>query len=389
MSETSTTPASTDIGVLVVHGIGNQRPNSTLDEFNDSLVGSLRRWLGPSAVVTARQPADGDVPAHAHVTIADPDGEPMHALVAEGYWADTVRTPTPGTLLRWLLAVVPFVVPRVLDGGLRRNSMRMDRLRKSRDHPVRGLVTLGSAIARLGAVSHLRDSPWSYAGAFALRICSAVLLVVAALATGPWSDGDVRWPPVLLAAAAASFSAARAAMRRIVRRAHVDPRPRMESRHVARWVDFYTAADPVPEGALPIEPAWGYSREIVNCRIPLLDHVRYWSNVQAFCASVVLELAEMAGRPCSAELHEAVATAAGQRAKALARRVWVRGALIIAAITAVAGNHARPMSLVVATATIAAAIALDRVLGDRAKVTARDWAPYARRRARAVVARQG
>ena len=72
----------------------------------------------------------------------------MRALVAEGYWADTVRTPTPWTLLKWLLAVVPFVVPRVLDGGLRRNSERMDRLRRSRaPHRLAGFA--GLALWRL------------------------------------------------------------------------------------------------------------------------------------------------------------------------------------------------------------------------------------------------
>ena len=54
------------------------------------------------------------------------------------------------------------------------------RVLAERDQPVRGLVTLGSAIAKLGAVGSLRDAPWRYTGAFALRICSAVALVLAA-----------------------------------------------------------------------------------------------------------------------------------------------------------------------------------------------------------------
>jgi len=373
MSDRNPTSGSTDIGVLVVHGIGNQLPNATLGELDDSLVGSLRRWLGPAAVACMVQPADGDTPAHAHVTLDDHDGAPMRALVAEGYWADTVRAPKPSTLLKWLLAVVPFVVPRVLDGGLRRNSERMDRLRRSRaphrlagfaglslwrlvqnvvvvgvtlallallvatwllavpreiydrlsrlkrmrpfarrgvavvgglvigalvlnvgkglstelrmalvvlfafgaglaftlprlvntvlgnfvgdcyallcdpeterkmvgrveerlawleaqvgdtpvvvvahsqgteiarrvlaerDRPVRGLVTLGSAIAKLGAVGYLRDAPWRYTGAFALRICSAVALVLAAvIAGGSWTSPRHLLPAALLVAA--------------------------------------------------------------------------------------------------------------------------------------------------------------------------------------------
>jgi hypothetical protein len=561
MSDTNPTSGSTDIGVLVVHGIGNQKPNATLGEFDDSLVGSLRRWLGPAAVAGDVQTADGDTPAHAHVTIDDPDGgEPLRALVAEGYWADTVHAPKPGTLLKWLLAVVPFVVPRVLDGGLRRNSERMDRLRGSRaphrlagfaglslwrlvqnvvvvgvtlallavlvatwllavpralydrlsrskwarpfvrrglaavaglaigvlvvtvgnglsmelqmalvvlfafaaalaftlprlvntllgnfvgdcyallcdpkteramvrrveqrlawleghvgdapvvvvahsqgteiarrvlaerDRPVRGLVTLGSAIAKLGAVGDLRDAPWRYTGAFALRICSAVTLVLAVvIAGGSWTDQRHVLPAALLVAAAAgAFTAGRKVLRFLVVTQHHDERP-LEPCHVGRWVDFYTSADPVPEGELKlITEDWGYSHEIVNTRVPLLDHVKYWSNVQGFCATVALELAEMAGRPRANAMSDAVAAAATERERALALRVRVRCALVLAAVGAIAANGLEVAPLVVAAATIGAATAIECVLAKRAGATARAWTPCAQLRARLAAGR--
>jgi pimeloyl-ACP methyl ester carboxylesterase len=561
MSDTNPTSGSTDIGVLVVHGIGNQAENATLGEFDDALVGSLRRWLGPAAVAGRLQPADGDTPAHAHVTLDDRDGEPLRALVAEGYWADTVLAPQPGTLLRWLLAVVPFVVPRVLDGGLRRNSERMDRLRRSRaphrlagfaglslwrlvqnvvvvgvtlallavlvatwllavpralydrlsrsqlmrpfarrgvavvgglvvgvlvvklgvglstelqmvlvvlfslgaalaftlprlvntvlgnfvgdcyallcdpdteramvgrveerlawlesqvgdapvvvvahsqgteiarrvlaerDRPVRGLVTLGSAIAKLGAVGYMRDAPWRYTGAFALRICSAVMLVLAVvIAAGSWTDPWQLLPAaVLVAVAAAAFTAGRAVLRLLVLGEHPDERP-LKPCHVGRWVDFYTSADPVPEGELTlITKSWGYSREIVNSRVPLLDHVKYWSNVQGFCATVALELGEMAGRPRGEAMRESVATAARDRARALALRVRLGCTLVLAAISSLVVGEGSTSSRVLAAATIAAAIAIRCVLARRAKAIAGSWAPCARREARREAARQ-
>lgn len=575
MSDTNPSSGSTDIGVLVVHGIGNQRRNATLDEFDDALVGSLRRWLGSSAVDAARRPDAPAVPAHARVTIDVAGGEPLRALVAEGHWADTVRAPSSWRLLTWLFSVVPFVVPRALDGGLRRSTARMDERRGNgeprrlafaaialgrlaqnlavvgltialllllsavwvlalpraaydrlrgpqslspavsrglsiaaglgigalsillgrgggmvsgvglsfvlvlgavvwftlprlvdsvlanyigdcyalltepdterdmvgrvegclswleaqvgdapvvivahsqgteiarrvlveHDHRVRGFVTLGSAIAKLGAVDDLRSARGRYGGAFGLRVLSAGLLVLAAVEGWRYAgallrtDGsppahagvDLVVPLVLLAGAAVSFTAALGAMRRIVDRRRPDRPEAMTPRHVERWVDFYTRCDPVPEGALPIAKDWGNagcSREIVNCRLALLDHVRYWSNVQGFCATVALELGEMAGRPRDKRLHEAVASGARERARLLAQRVRVRGALALAAISAVIAGEGSVAALVVAAATIGAAIGLECVLARRAETIAAGWSPCAPRDARREAARQ-
>ena len=114
------------VGVLVVHGIGERRREATLTELDDALAGSLRRWLGADRVRVSRHAAADPDPAYAHVRIDAGRGESAGALIAEGWWAAEVPAPSFTTLLRWLLTVVPFVVPRVLDAGLRRTSMRMD-----------------------------------------------------------------------------------------------------------------------------------------------------------------------------------------------------------------------------------------------------------------------
>jgi hypothetical protein len=95
-------PEQYDLGVLFVHGIGDQQQNSTLARFG----GSLQRWLGrwlepdgapgadriapePTVEVTAvqRRSGDGDTPAHASLLVGRP-GEPAVArqrwLLAEG-----------------------------------------------------------------------------------------------------------------------------------------------------------------------------------------------------------------------------------------------------------------------------------------------------------------
>src|SRR5215218_8967737 len=86
-------PQEYDLGVLFVHGIGDQQQNSTLARFG----GSLQRWLGrwlvpdgapgadriapePTVEVTAvqRRTADGDTPAHATLLVGRP-GQPAAA----------------------------------------------------------------------------------------------------------------------------------------------------------------------------------------------------------------------------------------------------------------------------------------------------------------------
>jgi hypothetical protein len=107
------TPSRTyDLGILFVHGIGDQPRGSTLVEFATPLV----EWLteraeavgGRAAVVNARLvPRDEDEPAHAELRV-EAEGTARHWLMAEAWWAASFRVPRFTDLARWTGAVVPW-----------------------------------------------------------------------------------------------------------------------------------------------------------------------------------------------------------------------------------------------------------------------------------------
>lgn len=123
-----------DLGVLFVHGIGDQQQNSTLARFGGSLQRWLRRWYGidrreparhaetvaPESLVEVtdvrRHTPDGDTPAHASLLVRQPGdpgtGEPevrQHWLLAEGWWAAEVSPPSFKAFARWVLPLLPWV----------------------------------------------------------------------------------------------------------------------------------------------------------------------------------------------------------------------------------------------------------------------------------------
>jgi hypothetical protein len=123
-----------DLGVLFVHGIGDQQQNSTLSRFGGSLQRWLRRWyvvdttepapraeqIAPQSMVEVtgvrRRTPDGDTPAHASLLVrrpADPGaGEPelrQRWLLAEGWWAAEVSPPSFKAFNRWVLPLLPWV----------------------------------------------------------------------------------------------------------------------------------------------------------------------------------------------------------------------------------------------------------------------------------------
>ena len=101
-----------DLGILFVHGIGDQPQGSTLVEFGTPLV----EWLAERAaarrgtvLVGEAQLAPGDpgTPAYADVTIAA-DGESRRWLMAESWWAASFGVVRFSDLARWATAVVPW-----------------------------------------------------------------------------------------------------------------------------------------------------------------------------------------------------------------------------------------------------------------------------------------
>ncbi len=102
----STQEEHVDLGVLFVHGIGQQRPGRTMASFAAALYGWLFRWncnkqLSPSSpelsetVLAPDLSVDAD-PAHATLTtkLRMGNGErDVRWLLAESWWADVFAPP--------------------------------------------------------------------------------------------------------------------------------------------------------------------------------------------------------------------------------------------------------------------------------------------------------
>ncbi|MCB0990356.1 MAG: tetratricopeptide repeat protein [Acidimicrobiales bacterium] len=114
--------AGYDLGLLVVHGIGNQRQGATLTEWSDSLTRWLQSWVAGEgaraakvSIPEANLKPGGDTPANLtmHVDLAvNGEQPPEHKrwLVAEGWWAETFEPPTFGELWTWSFSAVPAIL---------------------------------------------------------------------------------------------------------------------------------------------------------------------------------------------------------------------------------------------------------------------------------------
>lgn len=98
-----------ELGVLVVHGIGDQKQGATLTTWVDA----LSNWLGhrhtgspliPRVRRAVLRPNDG--PAHVELNVRD-DDDNQTWLFAEGWWASTFDPPTFGELWSWSFISVP------------------------------------------------------------------------------------------------------------------------------------------------------------------------------------------------------------------------------------------------------------------------------------------
>ena len=114
------TPAVHDIGVLFVHGIGQQRRGDTLIQWTDMIFEWLLRWLAGSKSEHANNlhPELSDVvlrpeqngrnePAHATVRIVDEQEQIASWLVVESYWAESFYEPAYRKLLGWAFRQLP------------------------------------------------------------------------------------------------------------------------------------------------------------------------------------------------------------------------------------------------------------------------------------------
>ncbi|HVF05292.1 MAG TPA: hypothetical protein VNA20_10655 [Frankiaceae bacterium] len=95
------------LGVLVVHGIGEQRRGSSVRQAADALARALR----PHATVTLAgvdvdPDADRERPAHLEILL-ERDGDAARWLLAESWWARAFQPPTFREVLRWAWRVAP------------------------------------------------------------------------------------------------------------------------------------------------------------------------------------------------------------------------------------------------------------------------------------------
>jgi hypothetical protein len=127
-----------DLGVLFVHGIGDQQQFSTLAQFGGALQSWLGRWTvggRPTAdeqiappprveVVAVDQDPDPDQrPAHAEVALKPRDGagQPERRwLLAEAWWAPEVRPPRFRDFARWILPMFPWLAAEYAVAASRR-----------------------------------------------------------------------------------------------------------------------------------------------------------------------------------------------------------------------------------------------------------------------------
>jgi hypothetical protein len=113
--------AGFDLGVLFVHGIGEQRQYSTLSRFGGALQRWLRQWeegrrdeaqygrVAPPPLIDVLavdpRPGDRKVPGHAEMAV----GSDKKWLLAEAWWAPEVTPPRFKDFIRWVLPMFPWL----------------------------------------------------------------------------------------------------------------------------------------------------------------------------------------------------------------------------------------------------------------------------------------
>lgn len=159
MTETADTakPAKPyPLGVLFVHGIGEQPLGDTLKGAVDPIVRGLDLWLhgADCGFATLRdgrmQVSSGDdvCPTHAVLQVQTTDAQQQvtegAALVAESWWARSFVPPTPRALLSWTFRVLPLAIGMHLSDGVRRHGSLM------RDDQIGPLRRAGHALQAVG-----------------------------------------------------------------------------------------------------------------------------------------------------------------------------------------------------------------------------------------------
>ncbi len=113
-----------DLGLLVVHGIGDQRQGATLVQWTDALANWLKEWNSEDRTAVLHQSADqprkvavtraslrptDNSPANVTMQVLFPEDDIKNQkwLIAEGWWAGAFEPPKFGELWGWSFSSVP------------------------------------------------------------------------------------------------------------------------------------------------------------------------------------------------------------------------------------------------------------------------------------------
>ena len=137
------------LGILFVHGMGQQERGDTITQMGDALTEWLRRWLGndrfslrdatlrsqeAAAAGTTSPSTSGRANATVVLTRRKDDPEPGDKwLLAESWWADAFRQATLGELVAWAIGVGPWLIASQAAG-------LEHRLRRGKRSPARWLI---------------------------------------------------------------------------------------------------------------------------------------------------------------------------------------------------------------------------------------------------------
>ncbi|MEO2107902.1 MAG: hypothetical protein ABGZ36_19970, partial [Actinomycetota bacterium] len=101
-----------DRAVVLVHGIGSQQRGTVLSGWVQAILDWVEGTDGLRAQID-RVHADGDGPAWADLVLGHPAGVDTvttRVRLYEAFWADVIRPPSFGTLVRWSASILPKVV---------------------------------------------------------------------------------------------------------------------------------------------------------------------------------------------------------------------------------------------------------------------------------------
>lgn len=184
------------LGILFVHGIGQQARGETLTGFGEPLIDWIDKWAAGGAVrrpalrlddaLVRPDPQDPSAPPYVIGQWRGSEGEPRAVLLAESWWADAFLAPSFGELLAWV-RYAAFVTISLHFGS------RFRRAWKARRES-RGKQLVGAWLVLV------REAVYFLVGSWVLSLSAALVLAVLGVTSViPGLGGTVRRMQLALA----------------------------------------------------------------------------------------------------------------------------------------------------------------------------------------------